>query len=241
MNETGAQIIRTSNCFDNKFLVACLSFCLIFLLHDSANSQKTWDEAKVTRFYSTPKFDEAELKSNFDEFINGIDSLSLTKKYPEIVRKILSHQPREQETALKMLARSQDIDAIPWILLLLDSEDKRVQTYAGYSLQEIVSSDALNRRDLKFPRFTVLKPLPKNAAALKPMAWIVLKLLRNQDPSLIAYAMTMARYLNLYEFEDEITKHRDSVHPAVTNTMKWAIEELGLQKKYESNELKKEQ
>jgi hypothetical protein len=40
----------------------------------------------------------------------------------------------------------------------------------------------------------------------------------------------MARYLNLYEFEDEILKLSDSPHTAVSNQVKWAIESLKLQK-----------
>ena len=139
-----------------------------------------------------------------------------------------------------MLAASRDPDAIPWILLLLNSEDAYVKVNAGSSLQQIVSSLALQRRDADFPAFVVIKPLPKTDADLKPLAWIVLKMLRGEETNHIAYAITMARYLNLYEFEDEIARHQNSIHPAVTNKMKWALDELKLQKKYDSNELKKE-
>lgn len=194
----------------SKLILSISIFLLILLSHDFAYSQQTWDSAKIIRFYSTSKFNENELKTSFDKFITGINSLNLVQKYPEIVKKILSHNPREQEIAVKMLAESQDIDSIPWILLLLNSEDTYVQTYSGYSLKEIISSIALLRRDRQFPAFTVLKPLQKADVDLKPMAWIVLKMLRSKETNHIAYAITMARYLNLYEFEDEIMKHQNN-------------------------------
>lgn len=224
----------------SKSLLSISIFLLILLSHDFAYSQQTWDSAKIIGFYSIPKFDENDLKTSFDKFITGINSLNLVEKYPEILKKILSHNPREQEIAVKMLAVSQDIDSIPWILLLLNSEEKYVQTYSGYSLKEIISSIALMRRDSLFPAFAVLKPLQKADVDLKPMAWIVLKMLRSKETNHIAYAITMARYLNLYDFEDEIMKHQNNINPAVTDTLKWAIEELKLQKQYDSNELKKE-
>lgn len=209
-------------------------FLLILFTNFSAYSQQT----SVST--ATPPFNEDELKANYDKFIGEIDGLALTKKYPEIVKKILLHNPDEQEIAVKMLSESQDIDAIPWILLLLDSDHKRVRTYAGYSLKEIVYSIAILRRDMNFPGFVVLKPLQKTDADLKPLAWIVLRLLRSEDQNHIAYAMMMARYLNLYEFEGLIMSHQYSRSPAVTNTMKWVLEALKLQKKYDANELKKE-
>lgn len=231
---------KIRNMKTSRIILPVSIFLLILLSHGFVFSQQTRDDTKVTRFYSTQKFNGDALKTSFDKFITAIDSLNLTQKYPEIVKKILSHQPRQQEIAVKMLAESQDIDSIPWILLLLNSEVQYVKTYAGYSLKEIVSSIALLRRDKDFPGFVVLKPLQQADTDLKPLAWIILKMLRSEETNHIAYAITMARYLNLYEFEDEILRHQNNINPAVTNTMKWAIEELKLQKKYDSNELKKE-
>lgn len=181
------------------------------------------------------KFDEKKLKDKFEKFINKLDSLSLTKKYPEITRKILSSNSEQQIIALRMLSESQNIESIPWIILLLNSEEQYVQTYAGLSIEKIVSSIALKRRDDKYPQYVLIKPIQKGDIDLKPLAWIILKLLRSEDPNLSSYAVTMARYLNLYEFEDEILKLSDSAHPAVSNVAKWAIESFIFQKKYESN------
>ena len=217
-----------------KLFKPALVCCLVLLSYGFVFSQQNSTSVAILRF------NEEELKASYDKFVGGIDSLSVTRKYPEIVKKILSQNPEEQEIALKMLSESQDVDAVPWILLLLDSDNKRVRTYAGYAMKQIISSTALLRRDMEFPGFTVLKPLQKTDVDLKPMAWLVLKLLRSEDSSWIAYAITMARYLNLYEFEEIIFARRDHRAPAVTNTVKWVIEELKLQKKYEANELKKE-
>jgi hypothetical protein len=120
---------------------------------------------------------------------------------------------------------------------LLDSDEKYVQTYAGLSIEKVVSSITLKRRDNKYPQYVLIKPIQKDDVDLKPLAWVILKLLRSENPNLSSYAVTMARYLNLYEFEGEILKLANSPHPAVTNTVKWAIESFTLQKKYESNEL----
>ncbi len=189
---------------------------------------------------SIERFNEKELKSNLDNFIAKIDSLSLARKYPEIAKKILSNQTDQQEVALRMLGESQEVIALPWIILLLDSDDKDIKVEAGLAVKNIVSSITLKRRDMNYPQYILLKPSQETDIDLRPIAWIALKLLRADEPSLIAYGITITRYLNLYKFEAEILSHKESIHPAVTNTMNWAIEELQLQKKYESGELKVE-
>lgn len=182
------------------------------------------------------RFDEKELKDKFEKFISRLDSASVARKYPEITRKILSSNPSQQAIALRMLSESEDVNTIPWAILLLDSDDKYVQTYAGLSIQKVVSSITLKRRDSKYPQYVLIKRIQKDDVELKPLAWIILKLLRSENPNLSSHGVATARYLNLYEFEDEILKLSKSPHPAVSNTVKWAIESFILQKKYESNE-----
>ncbi len=231
MKVTIAQIGITMNILISKYSVILALIFVFFYLNNPIYSQQ---------INHPEKFSEEKLEANFDKFILGIDSLRITKKYPEIARKILSQQPRQQKIALNMLGGSQEIEAIPWILLLLNSDDKSMRFSAGSCLGSVLYSLSIIRRNNQIGRYVVLKPLKKQDVDLRPLAWIVLKLLRTDDPNLIAYGITMARYLNLYEFEDEIVRHKDSIHPAVTNTMKWAIEELKLQKEYESGKLKQE-
>jgi len=217
----------------NRKFVFSLIFLGIFLL--STNFAYSQRDTETSTFVSP--FNEDELKVRFDNFIDKLEPLNLTKKYPEITRKILSCKPEQQEIALKMLAESEEIDAIPWILLLLDSDESSTRTWAGNALEDIVIGIVSYRRDMKFPGIYVFKPLGKQDVDLKPMAWIVLRMIRSGNHNQIAYGISMARYLNLFEFEGVISSQQYSQSPAVTNAMKWALEGFKLQKKYDKNEL----
>ena len=208
--------------------IAIKAFILIFAFFSLGYSQQ---------IIVVNKFNEKELKDKFEKFVSRLDSAAISRKYPEITKKILSSNPLQQAIALRMLSESEDVNTIPWAILLLDSDEKYVRTYAGLSIEKVVSSIILKRRDDKYTQYVLIRPIQKDNVDLKPLAWIVLKLLRSEDPNLSSYAVTMARYLNLYEFEDEILKLADNSHPALSNTVKWAIESFTLQKKYESNEL----
>ena len=97
MRDRVGHISRNKFGFRNRIFNIFLFLCLFLLARGFAHAQyTTWDESKVTRFFAARKFDEKELKARFDKFIGEIDSLNLTRKYPEIVQKILSHKPREQ-------------------------------------------------------------------------------------------------------------------------------------------------
>lgn len=181
-----------------------------------------------------PKYDEAVLKKDFDAFMESVNMLTVCKDYPKVVRKLLSGDPEKQIQAAKTLAATGEIEVIPWLLLFLEVENNNLRIWTGSSLEKLVSSYVLKRRDTNVPEFVVIKSLRPGDRDLRPLAWIVLKMFRKPDGgSTHAYAASMTRYLGLHEFERELKKCLESRHPAVSNKARWALESLERQKEYE--------
>jgi HEAT repeat protein len=181
-----------------------------------------------------PKYDETILKQAFNEFIGALDLLTVTKDYPKAIRKLLSGDPDKQIEAVKTLAETGEPEVIPWLLPFLEADNDRLRIWTGSSLEKLVSSYVLKRRDNTIGEVVVIKPLRPTDKDLRPLAWVVLKMFRKPDDgSTRAYAASMARYLGLYEFERELKHCLKSKHPAVSNKAKWALESLERQREYE--------
>jgi len=185
------------------------------------------------QFPLPPKYDEAALKKDFDAFMESVNMLTVCRDYPKVVRKLLSGDPDKQIQAVKTLAETGEIEVIPWLLLFLESENNKLRIWTGSSLQKLVSSHVLKRRDMNMPG-VIIKPLRPGDRDLRPLAWVVLKMFRKPDDgNTHAYAASMTKYLGLHEFERELEQCLESRHPAVSNTAKWALESLERQKEYE--------
>ena len=173
-----------------------------------------------------PKYDNAKLEKSCDEFIQSLDILKITHDYPKVVQNLLSIDAKKQILGLQTLSETQDLNAIPWIIPLLDSDNRNVKVYAGSALEKLVTSYTLQRRDLNHPDKIVLKPLGKNDKDLRPLAWIILKMLRDPDGCNQSYAATMIGYLNLTYFDDDLRLLLKSSHPAVVQSAQNALEML---------------
>ncbi len=181
-----------------------------------------------------PNYDEAVLKKNFDAFMESLDMLTVCKDYPKAVRKLLSGDPEKQIQAVKTLAETGEIEIIPWLLPFLEAENKSLRIWTGASLDKLISSYILKRRDRSMPG-VVIGPLRPNDKDLRPLAWVILKMFRRPDDgNTHAYAITITRYVGLYEFVRELEQCRESRHPAVSNKAKWALKSLKLQQEYEN-------
>ncbi|MHC4574846.1 MAG: HEAT repeat domain-containing protein [Planctomycetota bacterium] len=181
-----------------------------------------------------PKYDEAVLKHEFYEFIGAMDFLTVTRDYPKAIRKLLSGDPNKQIEAVKTLAETGESEVIPWLLPFLEADSNSLRIWTGASLEKLVSSCVLKRRDKTIGEVVVIKPLRPGDKDLRPLAWVVLKMFRKPDDgNTRAYAASMARYLGLYEFERELKHCLKSKHPAVSNKARWALESLERQKEYE--------
>jgi hypothetical protein len=183
---------------------------------------------------SPPKYDEAVMKKDFDAFMESVDMLTVSKDYPKAVRKLLSGDPEKQIQAVRTLAATGEIEVIPWLLPFLEAENKNLRIWTGSSLEKLVSSHVLNRRDINMPDFVLIKSLRPGDRDLRPLAWVVLKMFRKPDDgNTHAYAASMTMYLGLHEFERELQQCLESSHPAVSDKAKWALESLERQKEYE--------
>ena len=177
-----------------------------------------------------PEYDNAKLEKSCDEFIQSLDALKITHDYPKIVQNLLSIDAKKQILGLQTLSETKDPNAIPWIIPLLDSDNGNVKVNAGSALEKLVTSYTLRRRDLNYPDRVVLKPLGKNDKDLRPLAWIILKMLRDPDASIQSYAATMIGYLNLTYFDDELRLLLKSRPPAVVQSAQYALGMLKTEK-----------
>ena len=171
-------------------------------------------------------YDEAELKITYTNFIDSLDPLIIVNNYPKAIKNLLSVNYENQKLGIRTLKETREIEIIPWLILFLDSKDKYVRIEALMAISNLVAYYTLERRDNSIPERVVIEPITSNDTDLRPLAWLILQMLRlpSSNPNLISYAATMTGYLNLQIFELEINMLLDSKHPAVVTSAEYAIE-----------------
>ena len=173
---------------------------------------------------------EAALKQRYDAFVQSLDHRRLAEDYLGAVRNLDSTNPRKQIIGIKTLAATEEVKVIPWIVPFLDSQDRHVRIQAGLSLNAIVATHQLKRRDKSQPEKVVILPPGPGDIDMRPMSWVVLKMLRlPDDGNTHTYAANMIGYLGLVEFEGELRKLLDSRHPAVTTAARRALEMIDIE------------
>ena len=166
-----------------------------------------------------PKYNEEKLHATFNEWVATIDTVALATAYPQAIKYLLTADKQKQFTAIRILGDTSDIRSIPWLLPYLDAQDPEVRIWAGSAIQKIVSAIANNNQVDKQIRIEEMKPI----------AWLVLKMLRTPDDGNTgAYAAQMAALLGLTEFEAELMGCARSVHPAVADNARTALKTLGI-------------
>lgn len=169
------------------------------------------------------------LKRQYDAFVASLNHRQMAEDYAGAVRSLDSADPKSQIAGIKTLAATDDLRAIPWIAPLLDCEDRQVRICAGQALSAIVASHELKRRDGARPERVVIKPPGPGDVNLRPMAWVILKMLRMPDDgNTHAYAANMIGYLGLSEHEADLRRLLASRHPAVSQAAGRALEMLGV-------------
>jgi hypothetical protein len=177
-----------------------------------------------------PKYNEADLKTRYDAFLLGLDYVKVATDYPKVIKDLLSGDSARQVTAVKMLGETGEPAVIPWLVPYLDSEDISLRVWASSSIDKVISTCALKRRDRTQPDRVVLRPLEAGELDLRPFAWVALKMFRKPDDgNTHAYAVSMTRYLEAREFEDELRRCLLSRHPAVSGKAHWALQSLGFE------------
>jgi len=191
----------------------------------------TWPGHSQTHVQNNPQREtswERKLYKQYVSFLDKLDSGRIEKEYPAAIRNIQSEDSDSQKQGLQVLAASGEIGAIGWIIQLLDSEHSDVRIHAGLALEQIVSRNELLRRNMKYPEEIVLLPRSPGDADLRPLGWIILKMMRAPDDgNTAAYAATIAGYLGLSEFEWELKRLLESRHPAVRRSATNALEMIG--------------
>ncbi len=174
--------------------------------------------------------DEAALQKQYDGFVAHVNFKVVATDYPKVVDDIESGDPERQAAAVKTLAETGRLDVIPWIVPLLDAKDPSLRVCSGFSIQKVVETLALKRRDPSHPEKVVLLPPRKEDPDLRPLAWIALKMFRMPDDgNTHAYAATIVRYLEAPEFEADLRACLRSRHPAVQNAAIETLKALDLQ------------
>jgi hypothetical protein len=175
-----------------------------------------------------PKYDERDLKNRYETFLLALDYVTVASDHPKVIKDLLSGNSERQVAAVKMLGESGDPRVIPWLVSFLDAEEASLRIWAGSSIDKVISTCALKRRDHTQPDRVVLRPLAAGDLDIRPFAWVALKMFRKPDDgNTHAYAASVTRYLEVREFEDELRRCVNSKHPAVSEKGKWALQSLG--------------
>jgi len=199
-------------------LIGMLIINLLITYNAPAQGQESLD----------PGYDETELKIKYANFIESLDPLIIVSNYPKAIKNLLSADFENQKSGIRTLKEIREIEIIPWLILFLDSKDNYVRIEALIAISNLVVYYTLKRRDNTIPERVSIKPMTSYDTDLRPLAWLILQMLRLPDsnPNLKSYAATMTGYLNLQIFEIEINILLDSKHPAVVNSAEYAIELL---------------
>jgi len=185
--------------------------------------------AVATASAQTPSdLDEPALRQQYAALVESLDHRRIAKDYPKAVEKLDSPDPQVLIAGIKTLAATEEVEVIPWIVPFVDSKDAQVRIHAGLSLSNLIATHQLKRRDMSQPGRVVIAPPSAGDRDLRPMAWVILKMLRGADDgSTHSYAASMIGYLGLQQFQGELRKLRQSRHPAVTRAAGNALDMLG--------------
>jgi hypothetical protein len=156
-----------------------------------------------------PKYNETKMQERCAKFLQSLNPMQVARDYPKAIENLFSFDQTKMNIGLKTLKETNDPNVIPWIILLLDYNDDLerqhpipVKIQASVTLRDLISSYTLKRRDMSIPTRVVIKPLAKNDLDMRPLAWIVLKMIRKTgDQSTGAW---IAGYLNLTYFDEEL-------------------------------------
>ena len=177
-----------------------------------------------------PAKSEVELRERYEHFADSLDTLKITREYPKAIQNLLSGDPHRQSVALAILSVSGEVEALPWMVPSLDSPDSQVRVWAGAYIEKLVSATILKeRRNRKRLDHVVLDPLGPNDTDFRPLAWVIYRMLDKKDGNTEGYAATLIGYIGLKEFEPELRELLASQHPAVTDSVKFALELLQTQ------------
>lgn len=183
--------------------------------------------AQSQRFLK-PDYDEGILEIEYIRFIDSLDPMAIMSNYPKAIKNLLSVSADKQKIGIKTLSATKEIDIIPWLVRLVNSNDTYVQIETYFAIEELVSYYSLKRRDFSKPEGIFLRPISEEDVDLRPLAWLVLQMLRlpDSEASIRSYAATMTGYLNLKIFRQELNNLLESRHPATVTSAKYAIELL---------------
>jgi hypothetical protein len=169
----------------------------------------------------------AQLKKDCEKLLASLKPQTVARERRRVVEVLKGQDPKAKVEALCVLAKTGDPNALPLMVPHLESQDELVRIWAGATVSELVERYTLRRRDPKIGERIVLMPRGKEDLDLRPLAWLVVQMLRKPDDgNTHSYAAVLIRYLELREFTLQLRQLLQSRHPAVSNKAKWALDEL---------------
>ena len=149
-------------------LIGILTINLLITYNAVAQEQQLLD----------PKYDEAALKITYTNFIDTLDPLIIVSNYPKAIKKLLSASYENQKLGIRILKETLEIEIIPWLIPFIDSKDNYLRIEAVMAISNLVVYYTLKRRDNNIPDRVSIKPMTSNDTDLRPLAWLILQMLR---------------------------------------------------------------
>jgi hypothetical protein len=170
-----------------------------------------------------------DLQASYEDFALSLDPQRFTRGYPAVLEMLGSGDRDKRITALRTIAASAELDAIPLVVdVVLNDDDYIARAWAGYALKHIVQLNELKRRDPQHPEKVVILPRSDDDVDLRPLAWVLREMLsKPDDSSAHSCAATMIGYLGLKQFEPDLRGLLESRHPAVTRSAVHALRMMG--------------
>lgn len=169
---------------------------------------------------------EAQLKVAYERHIDSLNALKISLKYPGAIRLLLSKKIEKQLRGIDMLRATKEVEILPWLVPLVDSENEEVSIQALFAIERLVEYHVLLRRDMSQPEGIYIRALGPDDPDLRPLAWLLLQQFKRGDsaPNQMSYAATMAGYLNLHIFRTELQVLQQSRHVSVQRSATYALQ-----------------
>src|ERR1035437_5078505 len=160
--------------------------------------------ASAKQFPAPTEYDQPALKADCDKYLQSLDSADFAKNYPKLLKNLLSIDRKTQYDTLLRMGTLAEINSLPILVTIYQNSANEIRLFAAVDIETTISHYSRGRYDYTNPNHPTLRPLTKDEPDFRPLAWIVLTMLRDNDPQIQTNGAVLAGYLELRQFKSEL-------------------------------------
>ncbi|MEZ5977696.1 MAG: hypothetical protein R3F34_05700 [Planctomycetota bacterium] len=162
----------------------------------------------------------------FGALAEHLDVARFAAGYPALVARLRSDDERDRLVALKMLAGTDELAALPFVVeVMFVADDAETRAWAAAAFQAIVTTYRIRRRDPSRTDGVFFLPPDEEDVDLAPLAGVVEDMLElgEDDPNVASSALVVIGFLGFESFRACVDELSTSDRPAVANSALLAL------------------